>query len=414
MAREGLRQPLGAALSRAVKLNEAVRLPGLRVKTNGDFSRVDLTVRPCPRGPDAAAAPNLYLVVLEGSQKEGTEPGAAHSAESLTASDHEEARVLLLEEELKAKEEHLQSAIEELETSNEELKSSNEELQSLNEEMQSTYEELETSKEELQSVNEELNTVNTELQVKVADLSRANNDLNNLMAGTGTGTLFVDFQLCIQRFTPSITQAINLIPSDVGRPVAHVVSNLVGYTALVADIQSVLDTLVPRDVEVQTHSGAWFLLRIRPYRTLENSIEGAVMTFTDITEMRNTREALQKANSLGRLAMVVRDSHDAITVQDLEGRILAWNPGAERMYGWSEDEALAMNIHDLIPAEHRQDALAVLRRLSRAEILEPYRMPRIAKGGQVVEVWLTCTALLDEAGGMYAVATTERLRGLGE
>jgi two-component system CheB/CheR fusion protein len=123
-------------------------------------------------------------------------------------------------------------------------------MQSVNEELQSTNEELETSKEELQSVNEELATVNTELQQKVADLSRANNDMNNLLAGTGIGTIFVDHQLRIQRFTPAITQVINLILTDVGRPVGHIVSNLAGYDRLVEDVQSVLNTLESKEIEV--------------------------------------------------------------------------------------------------------------------------------------------------------------------
>ena len=119
-----------------------------------------------------------------------------------------------------------------------------------------------------------------------------------------------------------------------------------------------LDTLVPKEVEVQTKAGAWYLLRIRPYRTLENVIEGAVITFTEITEMKKAQAALRESEALRRLAVVVRDAHDAITVQDLEGRILAWNPGAERMYGWSEAEALTMNIRDLIPEGQREEALA--------------------------------------------------------
>jgi two-component system CheB/CheR fusion protein len=158
--------------------------------------------------------------------------------------------------------------------------------------MQSTNEELETSKEELQSVNEELSTVNTELQIKMLDLTRLNNDMNNLLSGTGIATLFLDHQLRILRFTPTASEIINLIPSDAGRPVAHIVSNLVGYDCLVADAQAVLDTLIPKEVEVQTTANRWFTLRIQPYRTLANVIEGAVMTFVDITEMVRTREAL--------------------------------------------------------------------------------------------------------------------------
>jgi len=260
----------------------------------------------------------------------------------------------------------------------------------------------------LQSVNEELGTVNTELQNKVADLSRSNNDMNNLLAGTGIGTIFVDYQLRIQRFTPTVTQVINLILTDVGRPVSHIVSNLVGYDRLTADVREVLDSLVPKEVEVQTQTGTWYLLRIRPYRTLENVIEGAVITFTEITEIKKAQAALRESEDLRRLAVVVRDAHDAIAVQDLEGRILAWNPGAERMYGWSEAEALAMNIRDLIPEGRREETLAVLRKLSRAEVLEPYRMPRIAKDGRIVEVWLTATALVNDSGSVYAIATTER------
>jgi two-component system CheB/CheR fusion protein len=182
----------------------------------------------------------------------------------------------------------------------------------------------------------------------------------------------------------------------------------VGYDRLVADVRGVLDSLTPKDIEVQTQIGAWYMLRIRPYRTLENVIEGAVITFSEITETKNAKMALEESQGLRRLAAVLRDSHDAITVQDLKGRILAWNPGAERMYGWNESEALAMNIRDLIPEGRREEALAVLLRLSQAEVVEPYRMPRIVKDGQTVEVWLTATALVNDAGSIYAIATTER------
>jgi len=140
-------------------------------------------------------------------------------------------------------------------------------------------------------------------------------------------------------------------------------------------------------------------------------IEGAVISFIDITETVQTREALQKANELARLAVVVRDAHDAITVQDLGGRILAWNPGAARMYGWSEAEALLMNVRQRIPEALREKALTTLRQLSRSQVLEPYRTQRISKQGAVMEVSIISTALLDEAGEIYAIATTERTLG---
>ncbi|MEI8242500.1 MAG: chemotaxis protein CheB [bacterium] len=426
MAREGLRLDLTTALHKAVATAEVVRRLGLRVKTNGDFTTVNLTVRSLAVGVANASETRLYLVILEEAAADGVLPegdkriavgiegpltpasgdGGPAPATALDADSG--ASITALRAELQAKDEYIQSTHEELETSNEELKSSNEEMQSVNEEMQSTNEELETSKEELQSVNEELATVNAELQTKVADLSRANNDMNNLLAGTGIATVFVDYKLCILRFTPASAQIINLISSDVGRPVSHFVSNLTDYDCLTADIQAVLDSLIPKEVEVHTRAGAWYALRIQPYRTPEHVIEGAVITFIDITEMVRTRDALRKANDLLRLAVVVRDAYDAITVQDLEGRIIAWNPGAAKMYGWSEAEALAMNVRDRIPLRLRKEALARLRQLSQVAILEPYRTQRLAKDGNCKEITMISTALVNEAGDMYAIATTER------
>jgi two-component system CheB/CheR fusion protein len=141
-------------------------------------------------------------------------------------------------------------------------------------------------------------------------------------------------------------------------------------------------------------------------------VEGAVINFVDITEIKQTRDALQKANDLHRLAVVVRDAHDVIVLQDMDGRILAWNPAAEKVYGWSESEALQKNIRDLIPEGLREKALKRVYKLSRAEIIAPYRTQRITKDGTVVDVWLTATALVNEAGQVYAIATTERSSGI--
>ncbi len=410
MAREGLRRDLTSALHKAVATREIARCPGLRVKTNSHFTGVNLTVCPVTIGADATPESHFYLVILEDAPAPTAEQGPQDVASANAATDVE-SRIAALKQELQAKDEYLQSTHEELESSNEELKSSNEEMQSVNEELQSTNEELETSKEELQSLNEELGTVNNELQNKVADLSRSNNDMNNLLAGTGIGTIFVDHQLRILRFTPAASAIINLIPSDRGRPVSHIVSNLIGYDCLVADVRSVLDTLASKELIVQTTEGRWYAMRILPYRTLDNVIEGAVISFVDITETVQTREALHKANELLRLAVVVRDAHDAITMQDLSGRIVAWNPGAVRMYGWSEAEALQMNVRERIPETLRDKALVTLRQLSQAETLEPYRTERLTKRGDVMAVSIISTALLNDAGEMYAIATTERTLG---
>ncbi|MDY9925388.1 chemotaxis protein CheB [Methanosarcina sp.] len=408
MAREGLRQELSTALHKAVTRKEPVFHSGLRVKTNGDFTTVNLAVRPMTAGSVAATEPNLFLITFE--EPTEWEKGGIGKTPSVDAGDSPtevDVRILELTRELQIKEEHLKASNEELETSNEELKSSNEEMQSINEELQSTNEELETSKEELQSVNEELATVNTELEKKVADLSQAVGDMNNLMAGTGIGTIFVNHQLRILRFTPTVTQIINLIPTDVGRPVEHIVSNLSGYDHLVEDIKEVLDSLIPKDIEVQTKKGIWYLLRIRPYRTLENVIKGAVITFTDITEMKQAREILKESEAMRRLAVVIRDANDAITLQDMEGNILAWNSMAERMYGWSKAEALTMNISRLVPESRKENELDMLKKLSQAEVLEPYRTRRLTKDGRILGVWLTATALV-KAGEVYAISTIER------
>jgi two-component system CheB/CheR fusion protein len=387
MAREGLGDDLAMALHKASGTNALVCCGGLRVKTNGDFTTVNLSVRPVLSPPSAEGNEPLLLVILEEAPAAASEE--ARRAGAPVGGDGGEAdlRVTALMRELRTKAEYLQSA---------------------NEEMQSTNEEMETSKEELQSINEELATINAELQTKVTELSRVNNDMNNLLAGTGIATVFVDHQLRILRFTPTATSIINLIQADVGRPVGHIASNLVGYDRLVADVKAVLDNLIPVEVEVQAKAGAWYTMRILPYRTVENVIEGVVVTFVDITENKRVREALGKAHALSRLAVVVHDARDAILVQDMAGRILAWNPSAERLYGWSEAEALKLNIRVLIPEGLREESLAKQAQLSRAEVLEPYRTQRLAKDGRVVEAWTTSTALVNEAGQIYAIASTER------
>jgi two-component system CheB/CheR fusion protein len=442
MAREGLGPPLAAALHSAVITQEASRRFGLRVKTNGHFTSVNLTVLPVANGMDAPSGSPLYVVLLQESTMVRGEPSRPEATPEATprgdaavtdgvvtdvvtgvvsdvataspASTREvQERLTVLTRALRAKDENLLSMQEELQSSAEELKSAVDELQFVNRELQSTNEELETAKEEMQSINEELTTVNSELQTRVGELTRVNDDISNLMAGTGIGSVFVDHDLRILRFTPAARAIINLIPGDVGRPVAHVVSNFVGDIGLVGAVREVLDTLIPKEAELQTVDGSWYLMRILPYRRVNNLIDGAVISFININETVRIRESLRAANDLLRLAVVVRDAHDAITVQDLTGRMMAWNPGAVRMYGWSEAEALAMNAGERIPRELRPATSVRMMQLARSEILEPYATQRLNKAGDAVNVTIVSTALINEQGQMYAIATTERASGGG-
>lgn len=414
MAREGLYQRLSMALHIAIADKKPLYYSGVKVKTNGDFTNINLTIIPVAATPYAIEGPDLFLIVFEehkkSEQKKIERLAPMDKKEETSESGTEvDPRILELKEQLRVKEEELKATNEELETSTEELKSANEEMQSINEELQSSNEELESSKEELQSVNEELTTVNTELQNKVTDLTQVNNDMNNLLAGTDIGTIFLDYGFRIMRFTPAITSLVNLIPTDVGRPIWDIVSNIVGYDNLIGDIKEVLDKLTTKEIEVQTRDGMWFMMRIKPYRTLDNVIKGAVITFMDITELRRARELLKESETVKLLALVVHDSNDAITLRDLEGNIMAWNPSAEKMYGWSEAEALKMNISTLVPRDLKEEELDTVKKLSRSENLEPYRTKRLHKDGRIVDVWLTASSLVDKEGNVYAIATTERM-----
>ncbi len=256
------------------------------------------------------------------------------------------------------------------------LRATNEELQSTNEELQSTNEELETSKEELQSINEELATVNAELNNKVVDLVQTNNDMNNLLAGTGIATVFVDHQLRILRFTPAATQIINLILSDVGRPVGHIVSNLTGYDLLSVDTQIVMDTLIPKEVEVQTVAGKWFTLGIRPYRTLENVIEGAVITFVDINKMKATQEALKESEF--RFRQFVESVPQLVWACDCDGFSDYLSPQWIEFTGTPESEQLGSGWLDRIHPEDRPKLKAVWETVTTGKKLDPiaYRIRR--------------------------------------
>ena len=277
------------------KLN--ITIENLNIKTNDSYEIVNISILSTVSSSGLESSDFLYLVVFENNKSSLEKKEISNLIPSKNIVEDESTTIKTLREELKKQKKFLQDSNERLLLSNQELKSYNEEIQSMNEELQSTNEELETSREELQSLNEELSIVNAELQSKVTDLTTVNNDMNNLISGTGIGTIFVDNDLHILRFTPTIKQIINLIPGDIGRFLGDIVLNIIDYKELISDTQNVLDTLIPKEIEVQAKNGLWFLMRIQPYRTIENVIEGAVISFVNITEIVNIRQKLQKLQS---------------------------------------------------------------------------------------------------------------------
>ncbi|MFQ5436319.1 MAG: PAS domain S-box protein, partial [Anaerolineae bacterium] len=213
------------------------------------------------------------------------------------------------------------------------------------------------------------------------------------------GVVFVDTDLMVQFFTPAATRVIHLIDSDIGRPLSHIASNLL-YDDLITDTKRLLRTLSPREFEAQSEDGRLYLVRLRPYRTAEYAIGGAVITFTDITHHMTA--------DMRRLQLVMRTTLDAITILDRHGRILAWNRGAEEMYGYAETDALQMNIRDIVPEERREMVLAQIQQIFAGETIESFETLRLAQDGSRLDVWLTVTALTDEQGRVTAVATNER------
>ena len=282
MARDGLAAKLRAAVREAIAENRGVTVSA-RVRQGGTNRPVTLVVTPLP----AAVPGGGYLLVRFDPAPAAASPSGADAPEQVP-NDH------VLQDELKAARSELHATIASLETANEEMKASNEEITSMNEELQSTNEELETSKEEMQSFNEELHTVNNQLQHKVRELEDTTNDLNNLLAGNETATLFLDTNLCIKWFTPTTEELFDLRPSDIGRPIGHFAPKFADEK-LLADVESVLRKLAVVEAEVPSKAGGWYLRRMLPYRTQDNRIAGVVITFIDVTERKHGADVVDEA-----------------------------------------------------------------------------------------------------------------------
>ncbi|PYE23900.1 two-component system CheB/CheR fusion protein [Rhizobium sp. PP-CC-3A-592] len=370
LAHRDLRLDLRAALHRAA--TEAVRVEVSRVvfRNNDLTSVVNLLVEPLGGGDVTSL---IVLFQDAGTVSEGT---TVHG-EWLTTDDH----IQRLETDLRVTRDRLQATIEELESTNEELKSSNEEYQSINEELQSASEEMETSKEEVQSVNEELQTVNGELAHRVTELGRANSDLKNLLEATKIATVFLDNDLRVRSFTPEASQIFHLLETDVGRPLDHVVSR-VGYPELQDDVRRVLRSLTPVNRQVSDmQSDRHYAARVLPYRSVDNYIGGAVLTFTDLTVTYHAEAALRRSEQ--RLQRVLETDAVGVIFMDQGGLILDANDVFLVMSGYTREQIKRHELdwRRLTPSEYLAETEAQMEKLRVTGRLGPYEKEYILADG---------------------------------
>jgi two-component system CheB/CheR fusion protein len=333
LVRPELRFDLRSALHRAFERSEPTLTMPIPVQFDSVMNRVYLHVKPVTQ--DDGPATYALVLFIEGGPVD-------HLGEIPELNDHGpgKERFQLLQEELQLAQSQLRIMREESEAGNEELRAANEELQSINEEYRSTSEELETSKEELQSMNEELQTVNNELKLKLESVSRAHSDLQNLMAATDVGTLFLDPSLRIKRFTPRLTELFNITANDEGRPITDFTHQL-DYDGLADQARDVLKNLTPIEHEVKSRNDGWYLVRMRPYRTVDDKIDGVVATFVDITQRRRAEEDLLKSEEqLRQGSRIVDLSRSPIFVWNFDDGIIQWNRGSEELYGYTREEAI--------------------------------------------------------------------------
>jgi two-component system CheB/CheR fusion protein len=411
MARRGLRMDLRADLHKTVNTGQVSIQDNITVGTNGGRQIISLAVQPLP--PDGAADP-LYMLVFRdvGGIKPELESEPTH-----TTDDVESANVNQLEKELRDTRERLQITTEELESSNEELKSSNEELSSINEELQSSNEELETSKEELQSINEELQTVNSELNIRVDELSRANNDIANLLESTQIATVFLDRELCIKSFTPATRDLFRLVESDVGRPLAHVRARFPS-DGLQADIEQVLQRLGTIERQIDgTESGTRYIMRVLPYRTVDNVIAGVVVTFVDVTkisraeekigtlthDLRNRIESLETLLNLVPVGIVIAEDGK---IQEFRANRRAAELAGERLSGAriTSTPTVLDVVRDGKTVDAVDQPLATAIRTGEAVAEYEARIERPGSAG--VDVMVSATPLFDDQGKVRGAIST--------
>lgn len=401
MLREGLRQKFHLAFRQVLEKKESQVLHHLKVGTNGDYQTVDISIqyidKPGPLGGNLMVFFNDVPDVVDVKAK--SEPKVKTSKSS---------RETELERELNYSREKMQSTMEEMQTSQEELKSTNEELQSANEELQSANEELTSSKEEMQSLNEELQTLNSELLAKVDDFVRVDNDMKNLLNSTDIATLFLDKELNIRRFTIQATKIFKLIKSDIGRPFTDQASDL-NYPDMVEDAQEVLQTLKFVEKQIPGKDGKWFSIRLMPYRTFDDRIDGLVITFIDISKLKRVEE--QCSETLQMQSLLLNTSTDVILKLSTDWKVVEYSPEAEKFFGVKRENAIKQDFISVFVPESsenktRQKLKKTLNNLQDSRL----KTEVIAAKGNTTEVVFLAKILLNDMN----VATGMVLMGEGD
>jgi len=335
MVRSGFLLDLRTAIHKAKKQNIAIRREGLQVKCNNEFRTVNIEVIPFK---PLASSEGYFLVLFEDVTLPDVPQSKANKtlqAKQGTVLADQEREILQLRHELASTREYLRSIIEEQEVVNEELKASSEEVLSSNEEFQSTNEELETAKEEIQATNEELNTINDELRHRNLELNQVNNDLNNLLDSVSIPIVMLGKDLCIRLFTPSAKPVLNILPTDIGRSIGDIRThiNVPNLQKLISDV---IETASIVELEVQDRSGHWYDLRIRPYKTADNKIEGTVMALVDIDALKRSADLLKEARDYAR--SIVETVRSPLVVLDAELRVKTANPSFYQTFQVTPEE----------------------------------------------------------------------------
>ncbi len=391
-----LRTMVRAALKEAAATGERVLHEAVSFEAGEQYEAVNLIVEPLP----GAETGGLFVVAF---QEVGPAAPAVREPAAPGMHDRNGDAAEALSREVQGTKERLRNVTEELEAANEELQSSNEEYLSVNEELQSANEELETSKEELQSLNEELQTINAELNNRNDSLVRSNSDLANLFDSTSIATLFLDNDLRIRRFTPRLLEIFKVREGDEGRPIGDIVTHLTRDGGLGRDVRQVLRTLAPVEREVAVAEGGMsYLMQVRPYRDLNNVIDGAVITFVDISERKKHEQAR------ARLAAIVESSQDAIISHDLDGIVTSWNAGAEQLLGTPASKAIGQSMPKLLEAAEPAGWPDMLSRLRGGERIAHFECARTAQDGRSVDISVTVSPVREGDGRIVGASLVAR------